>query len=125
MKQHTILFLALWMPLMFGCQTLQPVSESAFPKFKIEKDSVVKVFSGTPEILYPKAMEAVRFRGVVTKQYKELGEFEALIENINVRVRIQSVSDSSSQIKVSARKDLIPQIKTAENILTVIASQIK
>ena len=66
------------------------------------------------------ANEELKKIGQVQKSFQKLGEIKATVEGSKVIVKISKLTEKTVDIKVSARKNLLPNTDLAQSILTAI-----
>lgn len=74
---------------------------------------------------YEAAIKTVQQLGKVTKEDEDRGLIKAKVDGSNVTVEITKKAEKEVQIKVSARKLVLPQPKLAEEILSKISENVK
>ncbi|MGR3309999.1 MAG: DUF748 domain-containing protein [Candidatus Brocadiales bacterium] len=89
------------------------------------KDSSSADFNVDYNIAYKVTLETIQQIGKVTKDDKNSGWIKAKVDGSSVKVEITKKAAEKVQIKVSARKFVIPQPKLTEEILSKITEELK
>lgn len=89
------------------------------------KDSSSADFNVDYNIAYKVTLETIQQIGKVTKDDKNSGLIKAKVDGSSVKVEITKKATEKVQIKVSARKFVIPQPKLTEEILSKITEELK
>ena len=71
------------------------------------------------------ANKEMRRIGSVEKSFQKLGEIKATVEGSKVTVTISKLTEKTMDIKVTARKNLLPNTDLAQSILTSIIRNLK
>ncbi|HOW36172.1 MAG TPA: DUF3568 family protein [Candidatus Omnitrophota bacterium] len=58
--------------------------------------------------------------GTIDKSFQKIGEIRATVEGSTVQIKISRLTDRTVDIKVSARKNMLPNTQLAESILASI-----
>lgn len=66
-----------------------------------------------------------KIKGKLTKEDKKNGEIELEAEGSRVWIKLTKLTKSATEIKVSARKHSLPNLKLAEEIFIKIMDQVK
>ncbi len=66
------------------------------------------------------ANEELKRFGEVQKSFQKLGEIKAIVDGAQVKVKISKLTERTVDIRVSARKNLLPNLELAQTILASI-----
>ncbi len=94
----------------------------------IGKDSAQEDFDLPYDRVYDKALATLRGmtgRATVKDENRETGVIAALVDKNDVVLKIEKVSDLSTQITVSARRLLLPKPEVAQGVLYQISQKLK
>ncbi len=89
------------------------------------KDSAQDNFDIPFEKVYAVALDTVKTLGEVKSEDKASGTIKALIDKNDVTVKIQGVTEKTTQIVILARRLLLPQPQAAGGILQNISDKLK
>ncbi len=90
----------------------------------LSKDGSSKEYRADINRVYKELIEIINKSGQVESQNKEAGLIKAKIEGAGVTIQI-SVQGSSTEVKISARKMLLPKPEIAEGLLYQLSQKIK
>lgn len=91
----------------------------------IGKDSGINEFNVSFEAAYKTALSIVQEKGKVTKQDQNAGFIQATVDKASVKIEVKRIDAKKTQIKVSARKNMIPRPEIAEGLLYQISEKLK
>ncbi|MFB3919514.1 MAG: hypothetical protein ACE14U_05535 [Candidatus Velamenicoccus archaeovorus] len=89
------------------------------------KDSAQDNFDIPFEKVYAVALDTVKTLGEIKSEDKTNGTIKALIDKNDVTIKIQSVTEKTTQIVILARRLLLPQPQAAGEILQRISDKLK
>jgi len=89
------------------------------------KDSAQDNFDIPFEKVYAVALDTVKTLGEIKSEDKTNGTIKALIDKNDVTIKIQSVTEKTTQIVTLARRLLLPQPQAAGEILQRISDKLK
>ena len=119
----SIAILLLFAPLSSGCVLLL-LGGGAAGGYAAGKDSIEGAVDGRKDRVYRSALQVAENKGLVKAQNPERGVIETLVNDVTVKIQVDQITDKAVSLKVSARKNLMPQLKTAEGIYTDILKKV-
>ena len=108
-----------------GCMPLVVGGAGVLGGYAVGRDTI-KGHSEKPyHAIWNAALKVARIKGKLTKEDKKKGEIEMEAELSRVWIKLTKLTKSATEIKVSARKYSLPNLKLAEEIFIKIMEQIK
>ncbi len=92
------------------------------------KNSAQETFERPYDTVYDKTLatlQGLTDRATIKDENKETGVIAALVDKNNVVLKIEKVTDRSTQITVSARRLFLPKPEVAQGVLYQIAQKLK
>ncbi|MFA5060606.1 MAG: DUF3568 family protein [Candidatus Omnitrophota bacterium] len=71
------------------------------------------------------ANEQLKKIGEAKRTFQKIGEINAIVEGSTVRVKISKLTERTVDIKVSARKNMLPNTELAQTILAAILRKLQ
>ena len=103
-----------------GCTTVVVGGAATAGVIAISQDFATTTVDVNFNQAWKVANAQLRKLGVVDETHKKLGEVKAIVDKTNVTVRISRLADNVVDIKVTARKNLLPDLRLARAILANI-----
>ncbi len=108
-----------------GCVYVIAGGLGALGGYAISPDTVEGDEEVDYDTLWDSAVEVVGIMGLIqTKDYK-LGNIEAKINGASVIIDIAQISSSEVRMRVKARKNMLPNIKIAQDVFVKIKNRSK
>jgi len=92
--------------------------------YAISKDSIKNHFDRSPNELYRISRDVIGQMGLVTSEDHRRHRIEAEVEGVNVTITVTPVSEQTTELKVRARKLLLPKIDVAQAVYNRILSRL-
>ena len=94
--------------------------------YALSRDTVAGETDEDYEVLWDASLEAANFMGIVKKQDRMKGSLQFNIGNVNVVVvSLEKLTAKTTRVKVAARKNHFPDLKTAEKVFIRIMDAAK
>ncbi len=124
---HLILgavFVLLLAPVLNGCALLL-VGGGAAGGYAISKDEVVGAVDKSKSKVFRAAMDVSKNKGIIKLQDETHGRIDLLVDEVNVKIHIDQITDKSVQLKVEARnKYKMPKVAVAQDVYTEILKKV-
>ena len=113
--------------LLSGCAAIIVGSAvGAIGGYALSRDTVAGETDQDYEALWDASLEAANFMGIVKKQDRMKGSLQFNIGNVNVVVvSLEKLTARTTRVKVAARKNHFPDLKTAEKVFIRIMDAAK
>jgi len=113
--------------LLSGCAAIIIGSAvGAIGGYALSRDTVAGETDQDYEALWDASLEAANFMGIVKKQDRMKGSLQFNIGNVNVVVvSLEKLTAKTTRVKVAARKNHFPDLKTAEKVFIRIMDAAK
>jgi hypothetical protein len=89
------------------------------------KDFARQTFDVSFERAYQAGLKAMQDSGKVKKKDKAAGEITATVNGADVVLKLNKVSETSTEVTISARKFLLPQPEVASGVLYRMSQELK
>lgn len=89
------------------------------------RDYAQESFTVNPQKAYESGLRALKKLGRVKKENETSGAINAVVNGAEVHFRLQRLSETATQVTVSARKLAFPQPETAAGVMYEIAADLK
>ena len=98
-----------------GCAAVL-LSAGAAGGYAIGKDSVTDYFDQSRDRVFDQSLRVAKKLGGVTLEDKAHGFIEATIDEAKVTITVKPVSKKTVELKVKARKMLLPKVAIAQKV---------
>ncbi|MDI6606548.1 MAG: DUF3568 family protein [Candidatus Omnitrophota bacterium] len=109
----------------YGCAPLVIGGAGVLGGYAVGRDTIKGHSDKSYNAIWNSALKVAKIKGKLTKEDKEKGEIEMEAELSRVWIKLTKLTKSATEIKVSARKYSLPNLKLAEEIFIKIMEQIK
>jgi hypothetical protein len=123
MKKCAFISLILLSLFTSGCVLLL-VGGGVATGYSLSGDSAEGVTNASFDKTWKATSKVFNTEGVVMLQDKERGYLEGMIGGIKMKAQLTKVSNSSTTLKISGRKNLMPKAKQAGEVYTKILKQL-
>lgn len=103
-----------------GCIYLAVGGLGALGGYAISPDTVEGEMQVSYDTAWEKSVEVISIMGRIQHKDYQLGKIEANVHGAAVFVDLTQISSTWVRIRVKARKNMLPNIRTAQNIWTKI-----
>lgn len=107
-----------------GCIYLAVGGLGALGGYAVSPDTVEGEMQVSYDVAWDHAVEVVAIMGMIQFKDYKLGRIEAKVNNAAVFVDLTQISSSWIRMRVKARKNMLPNIRTAQNIWVKIKHRI-
>ena len=122
---HFLLLILVFSPMHNGCVPLFLMGAGAAGGYAISKDSVEGTVNKQFHRVFNASLDVVKSKGVVQSQDEEHGKIEGVVGNqVNATIELSQTTERSVKIKVTARKNHLPNIDVAQEVYTDILKKI-
>jgi hypothetical protein len=108
-----------------GCMPLVVGGAGVLGGYAVGRDTITGHSEKSYNAIWNSALEVARIKGKLRREDKKTGEIEMETETSRVWIKLTGLTKSATEIKVSARKYSLPNLKLAEEIFVKIMEQIK
>lgn len=103
-----------------GCTAVLIGGATAAGVIAVSQDSATTSYDVSFQRAWKVASEQIKKLGEVDKSFQKLGELRGKIEGSNVTIKVSRLTEKTVDIKVTARKNLLPNPELAQAILASI-----
>ena len=108
-----------------GCVPLFLMGAGAAGGYAISKDSVEGTVNKRFHRVFNASLDVVKSKGVLKSQDEEQGKIEGVVGNqVTATIELSQATERSVKIKVTARKNHLPNIDVAQEVYTDILKRI-
>lgn len=127
MRPRKFLFLLLIVSLLnaCGCVPLVVGGAGVLGGYAIGRDNIKGNSDKPYNVIWRSALKVAKIKGKLTKQDKGQGEIELEAKQSLVCIKLTRLAEGATEIKVSARRYSLPNLKLAEEIFVRIIEEIK
>jgi hypothetical protein len=93
--------------------------------YALSTDSAEGIVDDQYETVWDAAVEVFEDEGIIKIEDEKHGRIEADVQGINMKMQLNSIGKDSAQMKISARKNLMPKAKQAEEVFVKILQKVK
>jgi hypothetical protein len=108
-----------------GCTTVLIGSAAGVGAYAITQDSVTTSFDASFQKAWKVANVQLKKMGTVDDSFQKLGEIIATVDDSSVHVKISRLTEKTVDIRVSARKNMLPNVELAQLILASIIRELR
>jgi len=120
----SILLLLIMAPVFNGCAVLL-LGGGAAGGYAVSKDEVVGAVDAKKAKVYRAALETAKNKGIIKIQDESHGRIDVSVNDINVKIHVDQITEKSTQLKVEARnKYKMPKIQVAQDVYTDILKKV-
>ena len=120
-KQKIFFVALLFLPLLAtGCAPILIGGAAAASAIVVSQDFATTSIDVSYRRAWSAANDELKRIGQVDRSFQKLGEINATVEGSRVKVKISRLTEKTVDIKVSARKNLLPNTELAQIILASI-----
>ncbi|MBL7151200.1 MAG: DUF3568 family protein [Candidatus Omnitrophica bacterium] len=119
------LLLALSLLNLCGCIPLVVGGAGVLGGYAIGRDNITGNSDKPYNAIWRSALKAAKIKGKPTRENKEKGEIELEAEKSLVCIKLTKLTETATEIKVSARRYSLPNLKLAEEVFIKIIEEIK
>ena len=107
-----------------GCAALL-LGAGAAGGYAISGDSVKNHFDLSKDVVYRQSLKVAEERGLVTLDDARHGLIRATVNDAHVTITVKQLTKESVELKVSARKVLLPRPDVAQDVYNTIVDRLK
>ncbi len=116
-----LFYIAIGIPLlMAGCAPVLIGGAAVGGAIVVAQDFATTSVDAPFHHVWSVANDELRRLGEIEKSFRKLGEIKAKVEGASIKVTISKLTEKTVDIKVTARKNLLPDTDLAQSILTSI-----
>ena len=103
-----------------GCAAVL-IGTGAAGGYALGKDSVTDYFDLSQERVFRQSIQVVKELGLVTLEDEAHGVIKATVDDAKVTITVKPVSKKTVELKVKARKMLMPKVTVAQKVYDQIS----
>lgn len=124
MRPSLFIFLASLMA-MAGCAPVLIGGAAAAGYIVVTQDYVTASVDASYARVWGACVDEIRRLGALEKSFRKLGEARGTIQGAAVRIKISKLTEKTVDIRVSARKNMLPNTELAQAILAAILRNLR
>ena len=106
-----------------GCALLL-IGAGAAGGYAISRDSVISQHDLAQDHVYRQALAVVHEMGVVQLEDARHGKIQATVQEAQVRISVKPLTRKTVELRVKARKNLLPAVSVAQDVYNKIAQRL-
>lgn len=106
-----------------GCIYLVAGSVGALGGYAVSPDTVEGESESDYETLWDAANEVIGIMGTVNRKDYKMGTIDGTISSARISVDISQISSTQVRLRVKARKNMLPNIKIAQDVFVKIKNR--
>jgi len=125
--KKSLLMKMLCLPLIIsltGCVYLFVGGVGALGGYAISSDTVEGLTDTDEMSVWDSTIEIISIMGLIERQDEQAGEIRARVTGANVTIHILGLNDSTTKVRVKARKSFLPRPKIAQDVFVKIMSNL-
>lgn len=118
------LFLGLILCTLYGCAPVLIGGAAAAGYIVVTQDYAATSVDTSYSRAWATALDEVRRLGTLEKSFQKLGEVHGVVQDSKIRIWIFKLTEKTVDIKVAARKNMLPNTELAQGILAAIVRKL-
>lgn len=110
--------------LLAGCAPVFLATAGAIVGYAVSRDSVTVDLDRPLDQVWSACLEETKRQGTVKRQDQARGRIDAQIRRVDVVVTVDALTPSTVRVVIRARKNLLPQVDTAQRLGVAIARRV-
>lgn len=107
-----------------GCAVMLIGTGGAIGGYALSQDSAEGYVDYPMDRVWNASREILKSKGAIVSENRADGKIEASVDEVNVKVQLKELTSKTVKLKVSARKNLLPKVKVAQDIYVRIAKRV-
>lgn len=108
-----------------GCIYVLAGGVGALGGYAISPDTVEGESEASYDTAWDSATEVLGIMGTVNSKNYKLGTIDATVDGSKVTMDVSQVSSSDVRLRIKARKNMLPNIKVAQDVFVKVKKRIK
>lgn len=108
-----------------GCIYVLAGGVGALGGYAISPDTVEGESESSYDTAWDSATEVLGIMGTVNSKNYKLGTIDATVDGSKVTMDVSQVSSSDVRLRIKARKNMLPNIKVAQDVFVKVKKRIK